>query len=1210
MLRIHLLGPFIVELDGQSVTSHDWCTQQTQTIAKILIARRGQVVTSDQLIDILWPNETTESMRRRLHVRISQLRKALKENGTLVQTVHDGYLFKTDQSCWVDVDAFQRLIAQGLQEQDSGQHRQAILAYEQARGLYRGDFLSEDLYASWTFAPREQYREEYLNLLLQLSECYAQQGRYRLAIATAQQAQELDQLRESIYVRLILYHYYAGDRTQALNLYDCYREILEKELGVFPLESTDQLVEQIRMGTLWKQDKAPRYPPPIYEGRLFEVPYALDEIPFVDRDREYAWLVSQWRDPAKQVITIAGEAGIGKSRLVSIFAGYLTAQGAQILLIRLAPDENTPTATIINSLRPLLTDLVMAQLKPITLAVLAQHFPELNQRVKALPPLPNLPLSAERQRFFQALSDLFTYYTDVPMLLIVDDAHRLNDAAIDLLIQLKRNCKILLSYRGEETPANHPVRTNFGPPGLTLQPLKASGVQSMIRQLSGGDHPVIHNEISAVSQGNPLFVVALLQHMFESGMIYVDSSGDWQMTAQETPLMPQRLQDAIETRLDKLDRNQRRIFDYAAVMGGEFSFERMHAATNQPEDILLSILDNLVDSALIVESHRASQADFRINHDLYIEVAYEHILPVRRKLMHLQVAQAIESSHTAQLQDVYAELAEHYDRAEKAQPTVHYATLAGEQAAARYASQEALHFFERALAYLPEDAAQQRARLFLAREQVYDLSGLRANQAADLSALEALIPHLAGEIQAEIYYRQAGYAWIMGDNNTAERAVEKAIHSAQTSNAPHIEARALYLAGKIASTSTHANQFLFSAQKLARQTAQRTLEGDIVRWLGNLNFWNNNYTQSQAYLEEALAIHREVGDIRGELSALNNLGHLFEALGQLQTSVAYYQQAGEICEKINDRLAEGVILTNLGGLLTQLGQYEQAENKLLRARVVRSEIGNEEGVAVVHNDLGDVYRQQGRYQLALEHYQKAIDINTHIGHHGQKGEALTGRSVLYRELGAHPLAQANLAQAFTELTDPDAYRHIRATIEESLLNSLQGDYDKALAIVEQALAKTDHLPTLQANAFKNLGHTLAGLQRWEPSRQAYQQAVTLYNQLGKSHLAVEPLAGLAQIALSGGHLDQALRYAEDILPALVENPLQGPDRTLWIYLTVFQVLQQNEDVRAAKVLKAAFTLLQKRSAAITDQDLRTSYLENIPENRQISQLWGMASNNK
>ncbi len=1207
MLRIHLLGPFNIELDGQSLTSHDWRSQQTQTIVKILITRRGQVVTTDQLIDILWPNDPIESARRRLHVRISQLRKGLKEKGTLVRTVHGGYLFETDESCWLDVDAFRSSLAQGRHYFDAGKQRLAIQAFEQARSLYRGDFLSEDLYADWTFASREHYRETYLTLLLELSECYAKQGRYRLAISTAQQAQNLDHLRETIYVRLILYHYYAGDRAQALTIYDSYRALLENEVGVSPLESTDQLVDQIRMGTLWKHAKAPRYPPPIYEGRLFEVPYALEEIPFVDRDREYAWLVSQWHDPARRVITIAGEAGIGKSRLLATFTGYITGQGAQVLPVRLAPGEQTPTATLTNGLKVLLTDAAIAQLNPTTLAVLASQFPELHRRVTPMAPLPSLPLAADRQRFHLAVSDLLAQYVDVPTLIIVDDAHRLNDTAVDLLNQLWKNCKILLSYREEETPADHPVRTRFGPPGLTLQPLKDSGIQSMIYQLSGGDHPVICQQISAVSQGNPLFVVSLLQHMFETGLVYVDSSGNWQMTEQEIPLMPEKLQDAIKARLGKLDRSQRRILEYAAVMGGKFGFDLLNVVLKQPEDVLLAMVDGLIDSALLIESHSPDQADFHISHDRYTEVTYEHILPVRRKQMHLQVAQAIESVHSGQLQDVYAELSDHYDRAEKAQQTVYYATLAGEQAAARFASQEALHFFERALAYLPDDAIQQRTRILLAREQIHDLSGLRACQSEDLATLESFIPQLPCEQQAEVHLRRAGYAWIMGDNTAAEHAAAKAIQTAQAGNALHVEARARFLTGKIVSTTSECNHDLNSARKLAQQSEQRALEGDIVRWLGNLNFWNNNYTQSQAYLEEALAIHREVGDTRGELSALNNLAYVFTALGQFQRSIELYEQSGEICEKIGDRLAEGVILTNLSGLLDQLGQYSQAEEDLTNALAIRSEIGNDEGVAVVHNNLGDVYRKQGRYQIALEHYQNAIHINTCIGHQGQKGEALTGLSVLYRELGVYSSARDCLTEAYTALTDQESPRHIRAKVEESLLNHLQGDHELALIVGEQALAISDHLPTIQANAYKNIGHALAGLQRWEPARQAYQQALNIYERLGQSHLITEPLAGLVQIALIEEHLGQALSFAEEILPAILENSLQGPDRTLWVYLMVYQVLQQNGDSRAGIVLEKGCRLLDQQTAAIQDQALRASFLENIPENRQFLHLRGMIS---
>ncbi|MBG0771532.1 MAG: winged helix-turn-helix domain-containing protein, partial [Anaerolineaceae bacterium] len=157
-LRIHLLGHFEMSIFGRVLLAQDWPSQQTQTIGKVLIANRGKVVTGEQLIEILWPTEPVESARRRLHVRISQLRSLLQDQKSLVQTVHGGYIFQPDDSCWLDVDQFQSHLTEGAALQEHGQQVEAIAALEQARGLYRGDFLTEDLYADWSFHQREALR--------------------------------------------------------------------------------------------------------------------------------------------------------------------------------------------------------------------------------------------------------------------------------------------------------------------------------------------------------------------------------------------------------------------------------------------------------------------------------------------------------------------------------------------------------------------------------------------------------------------------------------------------------------------------------------------------------------------------------------------------------------------------------------------------------------------------------------------------------------------------------------------------------------------------------------------------------------------------------------------------------------------------------------------------------------------------------------------
>ena len=871
-LRIHLLGSFEIYREGLLLTNQDWRSQQTRTICKILLARRRQVVTSDQIIEILWPDDLPESARHRLYVRISQLRSALRSGKFLLQTVDGGYIFNPDETCWLDVEAFQSWIAEGFHYQEAGQQPQAIHAYEQARQLYRGDFFAEDLYTDWTFAGREFYREQLLTLLIELSECYAQQGRYRLAIARAQDALARDPLRETIYVRLMLYHYYTGERAQALRIFDRCCEELADELTVAPLDSTVYLAKQIRAGTLWTSVDAPRYPPPIYEGRLFEVPYVLSETPFVGREREYAWLVEQWQDESKRVILIEGEAGIGKSRLAVTFAGYIAAQGARVLSARVLSTEHTPFAPLIQALRPLLTCSTLAKLTPITLAALVVLFPEIDEYVDNLPQLPGLPSEGVCQRLYQAVSALAALCASPPTLLLFDDAHRLDVASVEMLARLTEFFQILLSYRSEETPPDHPIRNVFGSATRRLEPLPAASVEALIRQLAGHDLPEIAAVINAHTGGNPLFVVALLQHMFETGQLYVCSGGGWGLTHDEAPSLPFTVAETIETRLRRLNRSQRRILDLAAVLGGEFDFALLREASQQPEGVLLTTLDELMDVALIIEPRSLGRSEFAITHDRYTEVAYATLPNVRRKQVHRQAAHAIENLYVRRLTAYYPALADHYGKAEDTAREAHYAALAGEQAAAQFSHAEALHYLCRALELTPKDEIAQRAHLLLAREEVYDSLGDRQSQKDDLDALNAFSEHMDTRQRAEMSLHQAAYEWILGNDAMAEATIAETIALAVACGATDLEAAAYLLKGRGDKDQSIARMDLGRARVLAQQDDLRPMEGDIVRCLGNACFWQSNYAESKAYFKEALTIHREVGDLLGELSALNNLG--------------------------------------------------------------------------------------------------------------------------------------------------------------------------------------------------------------------------------------------------------------------------------------------------------------------------------------------------
>jgi len=705
-LRIHLPGPFQVFREGQPLTASEWRSQQTRTIFKMLLARRGHVVPTDQLLEILWPNEDPCTARRRLHVRISQLRRLLDPDdpSAYVLTVEGGYAFNPEADCWLDTVEFEARAEWGRRCQEGGNLAEAITAYETARALYRGDFLEEDLYEDWTFAERERLRERFLTVLTELAECYAQQGRYRRAIARCRDVLAADPYRESIYVRLMLYHYYAGEQDRALRAYDRCRHVLADELGVEPLPQTVALYKQIRDGTLWAVEGAPRYPPPVYEGRLFAVPYSLGHTPFVGREREYAWLIEQWRGTKAGIILIEGEAGVGKSRLVEEFLGYVAGEGAMVLRSQAATAEGLPYAAITAALRPLLDGEGGEDLPPTTLAALAPLFPQVRDRRPDLPPLPELLAQQERERLLEAVVALARAAIPARAVLYIDDAHRADVASLDVVVRLANLLTVVLTCRSEETPPNHPLRIALRPlrrqrrlADLTLGRLPPPAVRTLIRRLARNDLPALVDQVIAQTDGNPLFVVTSLQHIFEEGALYVGTEGRWAVASGIALSLSPTMRETIEARLRRLSGDLRQVFDLVAVVGGEFDFALLQQATQMEEDLLLDALDGLLEAGLLVEPRTADRAEFAPAHDRYAEVAYDTLPQVRRRRLHRRVAEALEA--TAPDLDVAAPaLAYHFEQAGDTPQAFNWLVRAGDAAYARYAHDEALALYWRAVA--------------------------------------------------------------------------------------------------------------------------------------------------------------------------------------------------------------------------------------------------------------------------------------------------------------------------------------------------------------------------------------------------------------------------------------------------------------------------------------------------------------------------------
>ncbi len=246
LLIIYCLGPFQVYQNNQLIA--DWSSLKARSIFKYLVARRGAPIAKDILMDVFWPDAEPEAARRNLHQAIYSLRQTLKQGRSDFQPIqfeNDCYLLNPELEIWLDYTEFEKRVQAGQRLEAAGRFEEAAVEYNIAGGIYRGDFLEEDLYEDWPILQREYLRTMYLDLIDRLSEYYAQQGKYTKSITLCQKILTSDNCHEETHRRLMQCYLDQNQRSLAARQYQSCVQALKTELGVPPSAETQTLYEQI-----------------------------------------------------------------------------------------------------------------------------------------------------------------------------------------------------------------------------------------------------------------------------------------------------------------------------------------------------------------------------------------------------------------------------------------------------------------------------------------------------------------------------------------------------------------------------------------------------------------------------------------------------------------------------------------------------------------------------------------------------------------------------------------------------------------------------------------------------------------------------------------------------------------------------------------------------------------------------------------------------
>lgn len=298
----------------------------------------------------------------------------------------------------------------------------------------------------------------------------------------------------------------------------------------------------------------------------------------------------------------------------------------------------------------------------------------------------------------------------------------------------------------------------------------------------------------------------------------------------------------------------------------------------------------------------------------------------------------------------------------------------------------------------------------------------------------------------------------------------------------------------------------------------------------------------------------------------------------------------------------------LASSLLRQGRYAEARQvagdglALARARDERAEISR------LLNVQGLIAMEQGDLMVAAEAFELGLKMAREIGNRAGEGLRLSNLGSVYPRLGDYARARQcleqglKLARALGERTDEAALLLNSASVAH-----LQGDDTGAMAYANAAVdsAAATGLGDVEAFARMVAGHAELGLGRFEAARSAYTEARDQLQLLKmRREQVLDPVSGLARVALAEGRIAEALAQVEPLLEHLAAGgQFDGTEEPLLLPLTCWRVLAAADDPRAGEVLANAMAELQSQAARISDPRARSGFLGNVPHHRELVAAW-------
>lgn len=428
------------------------------------------------------------------------------------------------------------------------------------------------------------------------------------------------------------------------------------------------------------------------------------------------------------VISVVGEAGIGKSRLIAEFKKSEDFKKVTLLEGRaLAIGKNLSYHPIIDILKNWLRieddageKTSFAKLEAAVTAIYPEGAAEILPFIATMMGLKLTGNYADRMQGIEGEAleklilkncrDFIAKASERRIIVcIIEDLHWADASTIELLevlFKLVENHRILIvntlrpNYKetGERILDTLKEHYRAFHSEIRLEPLNEKQCDTLIHNLMkvSGLPKETKETITGRAEGNPFFIEEVLRSFIDEGIIELENGGFAITGKIDAAVIPETIQDVLMVRIDRLDEAVKNLLKEASVIGRHF-FHKILIKVARDTEGIDDNLEYLKDIQLIMERKRFGEVEYLFKNALVQEVAYESILLKTRKELHLKVAEAIESIFPERLHEFYGMLALHYSKAENEEKAEEYLTKAGEEALKAAASNEALTYYREAL---------------------------------------------------------------------------------------------------------------------------------------------------------------------------------------------------------------------------------------------------------------------------------------------------------------------------------------------------------------------------------------------------------------------------------------------------------------------------------------------------------------------------------